>query len=78
MVHEANNVHSILRLVESGLGVSIVPHSLKEHYSYLDLSFFELKHIPIATEVLMAYKAGPISPAVEWFIQHYSALFKQH
>ena len=77
VVHEANNVHSILRLVESGLGVSIVPHSLKEHYRYLNLSFFELKHIPIATEVLLAYKAGPVTPAVDWFIQHYSAFFKQ-
>jgi DNA-binding transcriptional LysR family regulator len=77
VVHEANNIHSILRLVESGLGVSIVPYSLKEHYRYLNLFFFELKHIPITTEVLLACKAGPVSPAVEWFIQNYSSLFKQ-
>ena len=76
VVHEANNVHSILRLVESGLGVSIVPHSLQEHYSYLNLSFFDLKSIPITTEILLARKAGPIPPAVEWFIRQYSDLFK--
>ena len=77
VVHEANNIHSILRLVESGLGVSIVPHSLQEHYGCLNLTFFELRQVPITTEVVLAYRAGPAAPAVAWFIRHYAALFGQ-
>src|ERR1700744_2130451 len=32
IVHEANNAHSILQLIEAGLGVSILPYSLKQQY----------------------------------------------
>src|ERR1700743_2494666 len=50
IVHEANNAHSILQLVEAGLGVSILPYSLKQQYSYLKVSFVELENIPVSTE----------------------------
>lgn len=73
--HEANNVHSILRLVESGAGVSILPHSLKEHYRYLEVDYIELDHLPIYTEVVMAHKTGPQREALEWFAEKYKGLF---
>ncbi|WPP51943.1 LysR family transcriptional regulator [Catalinimonas niigatensis] len=75
VVHEANNVHSILRLVESGLGVSIVPQSLKHQYAYLNIAFIELPVMPIYTEVVLAFKAQHIHPAAKWFIEKYSDLF---
>jgi len=56
IVHEANNAHSILQLVEAGLGVSILPYSLKQQYGYLKVSFIELKDTPVNTEVVLAYK----------------------
>lgn len=71
IVHEANNAHSILQLVEAGLGVSILPHSLKQQYSYLKVSFIELENIPVSTEVVLAYKQGNKSAALKWFIEHY-------
>jgi len=71
IVHEANNVHSILQLVEAGLGVSILPYSLKQQYGYLKVSFIELENIPINTEVVLAYKQNNKSAALAWFIQHY-------
>lgn len=71
IVHEANNVHSILQLVEAGLGVSILPYSLKQQYSYLKISFIELVDIPVNTEVVLAYKLTNKSAALAWFIQHY-------
>ncbi|MHA4895770.1 LysR family transcriptional regulator [Pedobacter sp. PWIIR3] len=71
--HEANNVHSILQLVEAGLGVSILPSSLEKQYSGLNLSFFPLADIPISTEVVMAYKKENSSPALKWFIERYSS-----
>jgi DNA-binding transcriptional LysR family regulator len=71
IVHEANNVHSILQLVEAGLGVSILPYSLKRQYNNLKVSFFELKNIPVSTEVVLAYKQSNKSVALKWFIEHY-------
>ncbi len=71
IVHEANNVHSILRLIEAGLGVSILPYSLKQQYDYLKVSFIELENIPVNTEVVLAYKQTNKNPALKWFIEHY-------
>lgn len=72
ITHEANNVHSILQLVEAGLGVSILPLSLKKQYDYLKVSFIELLGIPVNTEVVVAYKDSNKNPALKWFIEHYS------
>jgi len=71
IVHEANNVHSILQLIEAGLGVSILPYSLKQQYGYLKVSFIELENIPVNTEVALAYKPTNKSAALQWFIEHY-------
>lgn len=71
ITHEANNVHSILQLVEAGLGVSILPLSLKKQYDHLKVSFVELKDIPVNTEVVIAYKATNRNPALKWFIDNY-------
>ncbi|TKC57650.1 LysR family transcriptional regulator [Pedobacter hiemivivus] len=72
ITHEANNVHSILQLVEAGLGVSILPLSLKRQYEHLKVSFVELKDIPVNTEVVVAYKHTNRNPALKWFIDNYS------
>jgi DNA-binding transcriptional LysR family regulator len=72
ITHEANNVHSILQLVEAGLGVSILPLSLKRQYEHLKVSFVELKDIPVNTEVVLAYKYTNRNPALKWFIDNYS------
>ncbi len=72
ITHEANNVHSILQLVEAGLGVSILPASLKQQYAYLQVSFVELENIPVNTEVVLAYKASNKSAALKWFVENYN------
>jgi DNA-binding transcriptional LysR family regulator len=71
IVHEANNVHSILQLIEAGLGVSILPASLQKQYGHLNVDFIKLKDIPVHTEVVLAYKAGNRNAALNWFIDHY-------
>ena len=75
ITHEANNVHSILRLVEHGAGVSILPQSIKDHYPYLKLQYLELSGLPISSEVVLAYKARPQNEAVTWFTEHYKQYF---
>ena len=72
ITHEANNVHSILQLVEAGLGVSILPLSLKHQYSHLKVTFIELKNIPVNTEVVLAYKPLSRSAVLAWFIDNYN------
>jgi DNA-binding transcriptional LysR family regulator len=72
ITHEANNVHSILQLVEAGLGVSILPASLQQQYAYLQVSFIPLQDIPVNTEVVLAYKTSNKSAALKWFIEHYN------
>jgi len=72
IVHEVNNVHSILQLVEAGLGVSILPLSLQQQYKGLQVSFFPLSEIPITTEVVLAYKESNTNQALKWFIEKYS------
>lgn len=71
IVHEANNVHSILQLIEAGLGVSILPSSLKKQYGHLNLAFIKLDNIPVKTEVVLAYKAANRNVALNWFIENY-------
>jgi DNA-binding transcriptional LysR family regulator len=71
ITHEVNNVHSIVQLVEAGLGVSILPLSLKQQYAGLKLSFFELADIPVNTEVVLAYKKSNLNGALKWFIENY-------
>lgn len=75
ITHEANNIHSILRLVESGLGVAIVPQSARDQYATAKLSFIDLPPMPISTEVVIAYKAENAHPAAKWFIEKYCGLF---
>ncbi|MFD2872082.1 LysR family transcriptional regulator [Mucilaginibacter ximonensis] len=71
ITHEVNNVHSILQLVEAGLGVSILPLSLQQQYANLQLTFINLADIPVVTEVVLAYKKSNRSKALKWFIQNY-------
>jgi DNA-binding transcriptional LysR family regulator len=72
ITHEVNNVHSIVQLVEAGLGVSILPLSLKQQYVDLQLSFVELSDIPVNTEVVLAYKKSNLNGALKWFISNYT------
>lgn len=74
VTHEANNVHSILQLVDKDLGVSIVPASLVSQYQHLDVNFKPLALDHIFTEVVMVSDFSNQHPAVDWFITKYKEL----
>jgi DNA-binding transcriptional LysR family regulator len=76
ITHEANNVHSILRLVEHGAGVSILPSSIRGHFPDLKLRYIDLEEMAITTEVVMAYKPQQ-NEAISWFTEKYSKLFRK-
>ena len=58
VVHEANNVHSIVRMVENGLGVSILPDSTSHQYSNQAVRFVKLTETNYTTSVVAAFKKG--------------------
>ncbi len=53
IVHESNNINSIIQLVRNGLGVSIVPSSLKKSHIYPEVTFLDLDN-KFSTDVLLA------------------------
>lgn len=54
VVHESNNINSIIQLVQNGLGVSIVPASLSKSYESENVGFIQLLNTRLFTEVLFA------------------------
>jgi DNA-binding transcriptional LysR family regulator len=54
VVHESNNISSILQLVKNGLGASIVPTTVLKNYIDSNLGFIELKKSNLYTDVLLA------------------------
>jgi DNA-binding transcriptional LysR family regulator len=65
VVHESNNINSIIQLVRNGLGVSIVPASLAHNYTIDEIEFFELKNTRLFTEVMLATPKGEKSEIAE-------------
>jgi DNA-binding transcriptional LysR family regulator len=51
VVHESNNINSIVQLVKSGLGVSIVPSNIAKNNENSQLGFIELKKVNLFTDV---------------------------
>jgi LysR family transcriptional regulator, benzoate and cis,cis-muconate-responsive activator of ben and cat genes len=54
VVHESNNISSIIQLVKNGLGSSIVPTNILKSHNYPELGFIELKKGNLFTDVLIA------------------------
>lgn len=51
VVHESNNINSIVQLVKNGLGISIVPSNIAKNNQDPELSFIELKKVNLFTDV---------------------------
>lgn len=54
IVHESNNISSIIQLVKNGLGISIVPTNIVKSHNYPELGFLELKKLNYYTDILLA------------------------
>jgi DNA-binding transcriptional LysR family regulator len=51
VVHESNNINSIVQLVKNGLGISIVPSNIAKNNQNPEISFIELKKVNLFTDV---------------------------
>jgi DNA-binding transcriptional LysR family regulator len=63
ITHKSVHALTIFKLVEAGLGVAIVPTTLKEGYE-LKVKFIELDKIKQKTELFAVWKKGNRNPAV--------------
>jgi len=61
------NALSIFNLVSQGLGVAIVPTSLKKGY-YTHVDFIELNHIPQRTTLYLIWNSDNLNPAVPFVL----------
>lgn len=51
IIHEANNINSIVQLVKNGLGISIVPSNIAKSNQNPEIGFIELKKVNLFTNV---------------------------
>jgi len=51
IIHEANNINSIVQLVKNGLGISIVPSNIAKNNQDSEIAFIELKKVNLYTNV---------------------------
>ena len=51
IVHESNNINSIVQLVKNGLGISIVPSNIAKNNPDVEIGFIELKKVNLFTDV---------------------------
>jgi DNA-binding transcriptional LysR family regulator len=68
IVHESSQINSVVRLVESGMGYSIVPTSVK-YGLILSTIFHELDMYPERAELALAYHADNLTPTSERIIE---------
>ena len=66
--HRSIHGPTIFKLVESGLGVSIIPSSLKDENNY-NVRFIELDKVPQKTELFMIWKKEFDNAAVPLFLE---------
>jgi DNA-binding transcriptional LysR family regulator len=66
--HKSVHALTIFKLVEAGLGVAIVPSSLKEGYD-LKVKFIEIKGIPQHTELFAVWKTENRNPALKHVLE---------
>ena len=51
VVHESNNINSIVQLVKNSLGISIVPSNIAKNNQDPEIGFIELKKVNLYTDV---------------------------
>ncbi|MFH6999599.1 LysR family transcriptional regulator [Flavobacterium sp. FlaQc-57] len=75
VVHESNNINSIVQLVKNGLGISIVPSNIAKNNHDSEIGFIELKKVNLFTDVsLITSKEddSEITRAAVDFLLHFS------
>ena len=75
IIHDSSQINSVIRLVESGMGYSIVPTSVKHGYN-VHVWFYELKDYPERAELALVYHPGHLTPASKRVVDLVQNLFE--
>ena len=75
IVHEANNVHSILKMVAKNMGVSILPQTVADHVENEQLKYYKINAPMNFTEVVIAWKTGSKNPIIFEFAEQMKKQF---
>ena len=67
IVHRTDQINSIIRLVESGLGYSNVPSSVEKSYN-LKVNFIELSSFSETSDLSIVHKNNDLKPIVNNFL----------
>ncbi len=67
--HKAIHGATIFKLVENGMGLSIIPNSLRDENNY-KIRFIELKNTIIKTELFAVWKKQYKNPVLKTFLKH--------
>lgn len=78
VVHESNNISSIIQLVKNGLGISIVPANVAKNYQEPELGFVELKQSNLFTDILLATPKENLSEIAKIAIEFLMNLKRKH
>ncbi|MEW7281198.1 LysR family transcriptional regulator [Aquimarina sp. 2201CG1-2-11] len=70
VVHQSNNINSIIQLIRNGLGVSIVPSSISKSHDYPELTFLDIPNKNLCTNVLLATPKGTNSEITKTAISY--------
>jgi len=66
--HRSIHAPTVFKLVESGLGISIVPNSLRDEHNY-QIDFIELNKIPQKTELFAVWNKTNTNIALPYFLK---------
>jgi len=67
--HRAIHGTTIFKLVENGMGLSIIPDSLRDEHNY-KIRFIALKNTTIKTELFVVWKKDFKNPVLKTFLKH--------
>jgi len=70
------NALSIFNLVSQGLGVAIVPSSLKKGY-HTHVDFLDLSHLPQRTTLSLVWNQGNRNPGIILMLENIKSMLKQ-
>ena len=66
--HKSIHAPTIFKLVENGMGISIIPNSLRDNYNY-KVRYIELKNIPQKTTLYAAWNKENDNPVLQYLLQ---------
>ncbi|SET82524.1 DNA-binding transcriptional regulator, LysR family [Natronincola peptidivorans] len=77
IVSEPKLLHTVLLLVDAGMGIAILPKSLKLHSSS-SLRFIDIEGEKVEDELMIAWKKNNLNPSIPLFLEELSSVKREY